>query len=254
MEAMPSDKCLNCGAQTAGKYCSNCGQKTHTHRITLKHFLAHDVIHGFWHLDRGILFTIKEAIVRPGQAGLDYIAGKRIRYYNVFYLSLLLIALHLVLWHLADTILGKAQTQENNSEIGQFMSQYVKVMTLTLVPLFAVNGWVIFKKLKLNLPEHFILGGITLVGILLIFLLFIPIYLLEHTVSSSLSYLKIPILLAMVWFPAWTYRTASRGKYSFLGFIWRAILLLFLLLLEMTFLLGLIGYLFTANSTLEILL
>ncbi len=251
---MPSDSCLNCGVQTVGKYCSNCGQKTQTHRITLKHFLTHDLMHGLWHLDRGILFTIKEAIVRPGQAALDYIAGKRIRYYNVFYLSLLLIALNVILWHLADMILGEAKPKENNSEIAQFMGQYIKVMTLTLVPLFAINGWVIFRRLRLNLPEHFILGGITLVGILCISLLFVPGYLLERTVWANFSYLKLPLLAAIVLFPAWTYRTASRGKYSFAGFLWRAILLMLLLLLEMMFLLGVIGHLFTANSTLEIIL
>src|SRR5690606_36523782 len=99
--------CLNCQQPASGKYCSNFGQKTDTHRITLKHFLAHDLLHGFWHLDRGILFTVKEAIVRPGKAALDYISGKRVRYYNVFYLSLLLIALNVVLWHFADMILGE---------------------------------------------------------------------------------------------------------------------------------------------------
>lgn len=244
--------CLNCQHPTTGKYCSNCGQKTDTHRITLKHFLAHDLIHGFWHLDRGILFTAKEAITRPGRAALDYIAGKRIRYYNVFYLSLLLIALNVVFWHLADMILGVDKSQNNNSELAQFMAQYVKVMILTLVPLFALNGWVIFQKLRLNLPEHLILGGITLVGILLISLLLVPVYLLERTVWAQFSLLKIPWLLVIVLFPAWTYRNASKGKYSIPGFLWRAILFLILLFLEMMFLLGAVGYLFTTNSNLEI--
>jgi hypothetical protein len=249
-----SEICLNCGQATSGKYCSSCGQKTDTHRITLKHFIAHDLMHGFWHLDRGILFTVKEAVVRPGQAALDYISGKRIRYYNVFYLSLLLIALNVILWHLADIILGEDKSPDNDTELAQLLSQYVKVMVLSLVPLFALNGRVFFSKLKLNLPEHFILGGITLVGILLVTLPFPLLYVLERTTSEYFAIGKIVLLIPLVFYPVWTYRNASKGKYSFLGFFWRATLFLMLLIWEMLFLLGLLGYLFTKESTFSITL
>ncbi|MBS1571605.1 MAG: DUF3667 domain-containing protein, partial [Bacteroidetes bacterium] len=86
-------KCLNCGSKVDNNYCSVCSQKTDTHRLTPKHFFYHDILHGIWHLDKGILFTLKEAVIRPGQASLDYINGKRIRYYNVFYLCLLLLGI-----------------------------------------------------------------------------------------------------------------------------------------------------------------
>ena len=69
--------CLNCGAKAQGNYCSNCGQKTDTHRIGIAHFLTHDVLHGVWHLEKGILFTLKAAVLRPGRAALDYISGRR---------------------------------------------------------------------------------------------------------------------------------------------------------------------------------
>src|SRR5690606_21269807 len=81
---MRSTNCLNCGKQLTDKFCSGCGQKSDTHRISFKHFIAHDVLHGTFHIEKGILFTAKEALVRPGKAALDYIAGKRIKYYNVF--------------------------------------------------------------------------------------------------------------------------------------------------------------------------
>lgn len=79
---------MNCSEPVSKKFCPNCGQKTDTHRITFKHFILHDILHGVWHFERGILFTLKEAIIRPGNAALDYISGKRVRYYNVFYLIL----------------------------------------------------------------------------------------------------------------------------------------------------------------------
>ena len=40
-------------------------------------------------------------MLRPGQAALDYISGKRVKYYNVFYLSLLVLAVNILLLHLS---------------------------------------------------------------------------------------------------------------------------------------------------------
>ena len=58
-----NSNCLNCTAATISKFCSNCGQKTEIHRITLKHFLFHDILHGVWHMEKGIFFTTKEVVI-----------------------------------------------------------------------------------------------------------------------------------------------------------------------------------------------
>ncbi|ESU25140.1 hypothetical protein FEDK69T_01070 [Flavobacterium enshiense DK69] len=52
---MHHTNCLNCDTSLSGKFCSNCGQKTDTHRITFKHFIMHDVLHGVWHFESDIL-------------------------------------------------------------------------------------------------------------------------------------------------------------------------------------------------------
>ena len=85
--------CKNCGENTIGKgkYCHGCGQKSRTHRLTFKHFIEHDIIHGVLHLDRGLPLTLKEIFTRPGGVAMDYIEGKRKKYYNFFYLLLLII-------------------------------------------------------------------------------------------------------------------------------------------------------------------
>lgn len=247
---METNRCLNCGAETSGKFCANCGQKTDTHRITLKHFLAHDLVHGFWHLDRGILFTIKEALIRPGKAALDYISGKRIRYYNVFYLSLLLIALNVVLWNAVDKMYWKDPTRED-SELVDLMGRYLKIFVFCVVPLLAVNGRAVFTRLKLNLTEHFIIGGFSLVGILLMSLIFILSYFLE-LMADSLSVIKLIAAFLMTIYPIWTYGNATKGLYRFGGFIWRALLFQVLLLVEAIFLMLMLSYFFTSDSGLDI--
>lgn|SRR5690606_15754543 len=102
---MSQSHCLNCGKEVSDRYCSGCGQKTDTHRITIKNFIFHDVLHGTFHLEKGIFFTAKEALVRPGKAALDYIAGKRIKYYNVFLLILITIGVTLFVKHFYDASL-----------------------------------------------------------------------------------------------------------------------------------------------------
>src|SRR5690606_2344353 len=82
-----------------------------THRITFKNFIFHDVLHGTFHIERGILFTTKQALIRPGKAALDYISGKRRRYYNVFYLILITIGLIIFLRHFND-VLDVSQGQQ----------------------------------------------------------------------------------------------------------------------------------------------
>ena len=54
--------CLNCANELSGKYCSECGQKADTHRITFRNFVSHDLLHGTFHIEKGILFTAKEAL------------------------------------------------------------------------------------------------------------------------------------------------------------------------------------------------
>lgn len=73
---MTKKYCLNCDKVLTDQFCSGCGQKADTHRISFKNFISHDVLHGTFHLEKGMLFTAKQALVRPGQAALDYISGK----------------------------------------------------------------------------------------------------------------------------------------------------------------------------------
>lgn len=167
-------QCLNCETLVSDKFCQRCGQKTDTHRITLKHFIFHDILHGIWHFEKGILFTLKQAITRPGKAALDYISGKRIRYYNVFYLILLLIGLILFMNSVYEKL---ALTYIHNTElpidktgdaIGQFLTNNSKLLIFSFVPLFAINGFLLFRRRKLNISEHFIIAGMVFLGVMII--------------------------------------------------------------------------------------
>ena len=236
---MKNATCSNCNEPTEKHFCSNCGQKTDTHRITLKHFLMHDLLHGIWHLEKGILFTIKETFIRPGQAALDYIGGKRIRYYNVFYLALLIIGLNLLLSHFYESVHPmKNDINNNTQQVTQFFKDHLKTLLFSIVPILGCVAFLIFKRMKLNIAEHLIIGGITLLGILMLSVVFSFINFVESLeVPSWVGLFEIIVFLMMLLFPAWVYFNAARNQYSLLGFLWRILVFYILVILILSLIL-----------------
>ncbi len=249
---MQSHHCLNCAEETTKHFCANCGQKTNTHRIEIKHFVMHDILHGVWHFEKGILFTLKEAIIRPGKAALDYISGKRIRYYNVFYLTLLLIGLNIYIRHIQNELSHyyfntnlEPETEYTGKNIDDFLSYYAKFVVFSFIPLFAINSLIIFKRKKLNFSEHFILSGMIFLGVMIITtistLLFFTDYLKYFDVIGSILNFATPFSI-LVYLTINYYKTFSEN-YSTLQNSIRVFLFIVLLLLEILFLATLIaGY------------
>ncbi len=67
--------CKNCSAEVSQNYCSNCGQPTILKRID-GNYIIHE-IGQILNLERGILFTIKELIIRPGENVRNFISENR---------------------------------------------------------------------------------------------------------------------------------------------------------------------------------
>lgn len=173
-------KCLNCGNATENNFCSFCGQKTSTHRFSLKHFVLHDFIHGVFHLDKGFLYTVKELFIRPGHSIREYIQGGRVKHFNYFTLLLIIISLtHFIYkYSITDDLLNKA----NGGFVGysRVESEYAIFTSLSFVPLYAVASYLLFKKSKQSYLENFIfniylLNGMLIINCISIFIkIFIP--------------------------------------------------------------------------------
>lgn len=252
---MISKNCLNCEKELVDQYCSACGQKADTHRITFKNFLFHDVLHGTFHLEKGILFTAKEALIRPGKAALDYIAGKRKRYYNVFYLILLTLGLLLFVRHfyseLQDSIYGaiasNTEVQDvNDKALDEVYAQKSKLLIFLFVPFAALNSFVLFRRKRLNLSEHSIITGMLLLGILLISLFGNVLFYLDFIVAFSSAFadgISFFIFLLAIFYIGYGLYNAFSDAYSKWGITYRIGLFFTMLLLEMFILfLILIGF------------
>jgi len=75
---MPILACPNCQRDSLSEahYCQQCGHGLHPHRIDA-HYLWHELQHGLLHVDKGILFTVKELALRPGRMVREFLAGRR---------------------------------------------------------------------------------------------------------------------------------------------------------------------------------
>lgn len=248
---MTSKHCLNCDNKLTGKYCSNCGQKADTHRISFKNFILHDVMHGTLHIEKGILFTAKQALLRPGKASLEYIAGKRKRYYNVFYLILITIGIMLFFRHIdelfniqqEEIIPERDYLNEASKKMDEIFSTKSKYLLLLFVPFTALNSFILFRKKRLNLSEHFILSGMILLGILLLGT-FANIYFpLNNLLNIDGTIASLVITAIMIIYVCYGYSNAFNGDYSKAGIAYRIVLFFAMLFLELMILFVLIyGY------------
>lgn len=236
-------ECLNCGAALISNYCHDCGQKSDTHRITLSHLVKHDLVHGLWHFDKGLLYTLKESFLHPGHMAMDYISGKRIKYYNVFYLILIVIGINALTvhyfkaYHDIKEVAGPTGLvmKEDSVDITYFVSHYFKLMLFLLIPFFALSGLVSFYRLKLNFAEHFIIAGsLLLASAIWAFIAIVCIYSFYNIESKVVEYAILGIITIACLQPVRVYYQATRRIYTNGGFAWRVLLWyvsLFILLL-----------------------
>ncbi len=72
-------KCLNCGSEVNGKYCCECGQRMSTERLSIKGAMR-DAARDLTHINRGVVYTAWNLLVRPWAVVRDYVKGRRVRY------------------------------------------------------------------------------------------------------------------------------------------------------------------------------
>jgi hypothetical protein len=69
--------CKNCNTEVHLNYCPNCAQPVKLKRIN-GHYILHEIEHVL-HFEKGILYTIRELVLRPGQSIRNFISENRSR-------------------------------------------------------------------------------------------------------------------------------------------------------------------------------
>lgn len=210
-------------------------------------------------IDKGILFTLKQVFRRPGRAAMDYIAGKRVNYYNVFYLILLLIGFNVILKY-SDNYLYEWMYHEPKvlvpaevQNITDFFNNNKKIILLSFIPIFALNSYLLFRKVGLNFAEHIILSGMAYLLIVCIFTMNNLLALLQYTIFSFVySFYNKIALFILLFYMFYTFFQAFGDYYSRSSIILRTSI--FLILVSFQILLLIIGiamYLTAGTATIK---
>ncbi|MCS3528852.1 DUF3667 domain-containing protein [Chryseobacterium sp. JUb7] len=230
---MNRKRCLNCGHSISDEFCAHCGQKSDTARITPHSLIKNDILGSIWHVEAKFFNTLKDVLFRPGTTAMDYISGKRIRYNNFISLLLILFGFNVLGLHFYEKF-APPETLANDSEIKDFFSKYSKTILFVIIPMLAINAYFLFKKIKLNIAEHFIIGTVSLLGILIIFLLddIVSLIGLWKPVSKIFNIFDKVIFGLFILFPAVTYWNAFKNSYSKTGLLCRVSILYVLMGIE----------------------
>lgn len=167
---MQPQLCKNCEHVFQGNFCSNCGQKTNTVRLDW-HYIQEELKYTFLHINKGLLYTIKELFTRPGDSVREFLEGKRIKHYKPILLVFVLAGLNGLLSHYFHlekvfTKLDKLNASEqqsklglNQSEIYNWIIDHYALIELGLLPLISICSWLAFKKWGYNYVENIIINS-----------------------------------------------------------------------------------------------
>lgn len=177
--------CINCHRAIDvpdQKFCPSCGQPTPVHRIDW-HFLGHELEHSVLHMDRGILYSLKELMLRPGHLIRDYLDGRRANQAKPLLLVMVMSAVVVILTkYLEGTgVLDSAvaagvagareastgasvdlvQAEKASRAAADLMNRYFAAFTLLLLPLEAAAFRLAFHRVgNLNYPEWLVITAL----------------------------------------------------------------------------------------------
>lgn len=180
---LDSSRCANCDRAIDGadqKFCPTCGQPTPAHRIDW-HFLGHELEHSVLHMDRGVLYSLKELMLRPGHLMRGYLGGRRAQQVKPLLLlmisaaAVLLLGKYLVGGDLVGSAMqaGYSQTKgarESGSidpatamkvfdQVKYWINAHLTALTLILLPMEAAALRLAFRNRGLNYPEWLVVSA-----------------------------------------------------------------------------------------------
>jgi len=228
-----STHCANCSfpLDQQFRYCPNCSQKVHLHRLTL-HDIIHDAIHYFTHADKGIVGLVKDLVVKSGNVAKEYVSGKRKKYFPPlnFYLligTIYVLAIGFVAPKTNVDVL-KEHPEINriqNKDVRQyviriyerqykalaFINKYSNTVSMIAVPLTCVFYWLFYIRGRYNYTEHMIaclyMGGLTN---LVFALIFVPFSLVTGVKYSSMWLTGIYVVFQISYAAIFYYRFIGR--------------------------------------------
>lgn len=178
--------CKNCNTELTSKFCPDCGQPTNLTRID-GHYIIHEIEHVL-HFERGILYTIRELVINPGQNIRKYLSENRARLVKPIIFIIITSLIYTILNHLFHIEDGYVKFHESKgatpSAVGSIVKWvqdhygYTNIMMGVFIALWLK---LFFKKYHYNFYELLIMLCFVMGMGMLIFSVFVIIQGLTNT-------------------------------------------------------------------------
>ncbi len=151
--------CKNCNTEVTLNYCPNCGQPAQVKRIDWDYIL-HEIEHVL-HFERGILYTIRELIINPGQNIRNYLSENRSRLVKPIIFIIITSLIYSVcssLFHLEDRYMSyQGDNTSATSAIFAWVQGHYGYANIIMSVFIALWIKLFFRKSPYNLFEILIL-------------------------------------------------------------------------------------------------
>jgi hypothetical protein len=159
MSTYAYERCRNCSADLASghAYCAACGQKRISTRLTLQE-IGRELLHVVFHVDRSALSLVGLLLLRPGSVALDYVQGRRKRYFGPFVFLFVVVAAASA----SVAITGfRAVTTNQPNVIADFLQDHINLLMFAEVPLLAAFTRILDARRSFIYAEHLVLAAYT---------------------------------------------------------------------------------------------
>ncbi len=207
MSAQPY--CKNCKSKLHGNFCSECGHPKTLERIDRKHIV--EDIGNLINLRKGFLYTVKELIIRPGEAIRQFISENRTKLVKpiTFVIFCMLISITIynliadeVTWDNIEIVNGQSSSYkfvfyEVGNKVMTILSGHLNLLPLVSGFFMAFTLTFLFKNHTYNFYElltlsYYVLGVYTLIDSILFIFEWIlgEVYYIEYLFEAiELSYI-----------------------------------------------------------------
>ena len=162
--------CSACQCNSGGKICMHCGENLYPKRITMAQIM-HDIPDVFLDVDRGLFYTMRNFLIRPGREIKRYFAGDRSRHYKP-------LKYVLFIGGLATLIYSTYKFTNGNPQSGfeEFGTKWNSLLLLLQLPVIAFTTWLLFKKQQYTFGEHLIANAYIIAEVSLFNIALFPLY------------------------------------------------------------------------------
>ncbi len=113
-------KCVNCGCESDGKYCHECGEKMLFKRMNVR-TVFYDKLYDITHWEDTVLYTIKQLILMPGITVRNYIHGIKKNIVKPLRYFLSVTSIHIIIFRWLSIRFFEYYTTTNGNFTGEEM-------------------------------------------------------------------------------------------------------------------------------------